>query len=434
MKRTVTSILSLIVVAGMATLFAARPPLKQPSGTGGAPTGLGFNMHVMGTDQDWDAIKAAGATFIRKDFAWSASERSKGEYDFTAFDRLLHSLDAKGIRAIFILDYRNPNYPSPETTEEGRVAYAKWAAGSVGHFKGRNVVWEIWNEPNVGFWKGSGKMNSVQYADDYVALVKKTVPAMRAADPDCYILGGSVSCLWRDSFRWMDEAFKQGLLQTGINALSVHPYGFPFPEMCLDPRPQDSPADKDSGYSSLRERLARYQAPQDLIVVNSEVGYPAKGKVTLEKQAMLTVRQYLVDQMCDIRGTTIYNWDERDAAAHRIRSKGPQPLPIYSALKNMTAELAGYHFVKRLQLGSDPDYAIVFENESKQGKIVAWTSAHPAKDEPDKPIVHDGHIPSGSRGGSVVVRDLYGKAVKAKVAAGTVTLSLTGSPQYIDLK
>jgi hypothetical protein len=33
----------------------------------------------------------------------------------------------------------------------------------------------------------------------------------------------------------------------------------------------------------------------------------------------------------------------------------------------------------------------------------------------------------------VAVRDLYGKAVQAKVAAGTVTVTLSGSPQYIDL-
>ena len=163
----------------------------------------------------------------------------------------MDALRARGLRAIYILDYRNPLYGNPETTEEGREAYARWAAASARHFQGRNVIWEIWNEPNVGFWKGNGKLNSPQFADDYVTLVKKTVPAMRAADPDCYILGGSVSCLWRDSFKWVEEAFKQGLLQTGINALSVHPYGFPYPEKCLDPRPLDAPADNESGYSTL---------------------------------------------------------------------------------------------------------------------------------------------------------------------------------------
>ena len=166
--------------------------------------------------------------------------------------------------------------------------------------------------------------------------------------------------------------------------------------------------------------------------MNSEVGFPAKKNITLEKQAMLFVRQYLVDQMCNIHFTIFYNWDERDAADCHVRGKGPEPLPVYDALKNMTAELAGYHFVERLKVGPDADYAIVFENGSNGRKIVAWTSAQPPKDSPEKPVAHDVGVPVGSAGGPVAVRDLYGKAVQAKAAAGMVTLKLTGSPQYID--
>ena len=273
MNQAVKSICILILLVCMPAI-AQQPPMKPPS----APAGLGFNLHIMGPDQDWDAIKAAGVRLVRKDFIWEGVERTRGQYDFAAYDRMLDGLDARGIRTLFILDYRNPLYGDPETTDEGREAYAKWAAASAGHFKGRNVVWEIWNEPNVGFWKGKGGLNSPEFADEYVALVKKTVPAMRAADPDCYILGGSVSCLWRDSFRWLDEAFKQGLLQSGINALSVHPYGFSRPELCIDP---SEPGAVKDGYAVLREMMAKAGAARDLPVVNSEVGYPAEKKVTL---------------------------------------------------------------------------------------------------------------------------------------------------------
>jgi len=198
------------------------------------PQGIGFNVHIMGPDRDWDEIKAAGVEFIRTDFSWDRIERTKGQYDFDAYDRMLESLEARGIRVDFGLQYRNKLYPDPETTEEGREAYAKFAAASAKHFKGRGVIWEIWNEPNVDFWKGKGEMNSAEFASEYMALVKRTVPAMRAADPDCFILGGAVSCLWVKSFQWIDEVFKQGLLKTGINALSVHPYGFSRPELCVE--------------------------------------------------------------------------------------------------------------------------------------------------------------------------------------------------------
>jgi len=431
MKRVVRSILALILVAGMRAWAAAGvAPAKEQPGTISAPMGLGFNVHITGPDSDWDAIKAAGAKFIRTDFTWERIERSKGEYNFGTYDRMLDALDKRGIRVDFGLEYRNRLYPNPETTEEGREAYAKWAAASAMHFKGRNVIWEIWNEPNVGFWKGKGGLNSAEFADEYVALVKKTAPAMRAADPDCYILGGSVSCLWRDSFQWIDEAFKQGLLQTSINALSVHPYGFSRPELCIDVNQPGAAGDQ--GYGVLREKMEKAGALKDFPVVNSEVGYPTGKKVTLDQQAMLFVRQYLVDQMCDIRMTIWYNWDERDAADHRVRSSGPEPLPVCNACKNMTTELAGYHFVERLKVGSNVDYVLAFENGSKGRKIVAWTVPPARDDSQDKAKAHDLNVPT-TGSASVAVRDLYGKAVQAEVSVGTVTVNLTGSPQYIDL-
>jgi polysaccharide biosynthesis protein PslG len=398
------------------------------------PMGLGFNVHIKGPDTDWDNIRASGARFIRADFAWGGIERNKGEYNFDAYDRMLESLTARGIRALFILDYRNNLYTNPENTDEGREAFARWAAASAAHFKGRNVMWEIWNEPNVGFWKGTGKLNSNEFADQYVALVKKTVPAMRVADPDCYILGGSVSCLWRDSFRWIDQAFKQGLLASGINALSVHPYGYPRPELCME-----GGIPGEEGYVLLREKMEKAGAPGNFPVVNTEVGYSSKEKGVLrgdsaqDQRAMLFVRTYMVDQMCDIRTTIWYNWDENDAETHRVRSSSKEPMPIYNACKNMNAELTGYHYVERLKVGTAQDYIAVFENTSKGRKIVAWTTPKGRIETQDKAVAHEVTISTKGGKGVVVVRDLYGKTVQAKIVDKTVTLTLTASPQYIDL-
>jgi len=47
------------------------------------------------------------------DFGWEATEKKKGEYDFSAYDRLVAALDKFKIRAVFILDYGNPLYADP---------------------------------------------------------------------------------------------------------------------------------------------------------------------------------------------------------------------------------------------------------------------------------------------------------------------------------
>jgi hypothetical protein len=172
--------------------------------------------------------------------------------------------------------------------------------------------------------------------------------------------------------------------------------------------------------------------------VNTEVGYSTKDKGVLkgdsaqDQRAMLFVRTYMVDQMCNIRMTIWYNWDENDAEAHRVRSNGPEPLPIYIACKNMNAELTGYHYVERLKVGTPQDYIAVFENSSKDRKIVAWTTPRERVETQDKAQAHEVTVPANS-GKSVSVRDLYGKTMQAKISSGAVTITLTGSPQYIDL-
>src|SRR5258708_26802414 len=131
------SLIFLLALAGLGSPGADALPGRT------IPQSLGFNVHLNGPDQEWDKIMEAGVKFVRKDFDWSGIERTKGQYNFAPYESMLSSLAQRGIRVVFILDYRNRLYPNPETTEEGREAYAKWAAESVKHFKGRNVLWEI---------------------------------------------------------------------------------------------------------------------------------------------------------------------------------------------------------------------------------------------------------------------------------------------------
>jgi hypothetical protein len=389
------------------------------------PESMGFNVHLKGPDSEWDAIKASGLKFIRKDFFWSDIERSKGNYDFSEYDKMLAALEARGIRALFILAYRNELYPKPEDSDEGRAAYAKWAAASAAHYKGRNVLWELWNEPNnEGFWQGPGGKNSAAFAEQYLTLVKKTVPAMRAADPNCSIIGGSVAGLDRGAFNWIDAALKAGLLKTGINGLSVHPYGYPRPELTME---GGKPGEE--GYDLLREKMTQAGAPKDFPILNTELGYWAKGAPAQERRATFFVRTCLVEQMCDIRLTIWYNWD--GGGEHGVSGGGPEGLPMLRACKIMTAELAGYHFVERLKVGTQQDYVAAFENAAKGRKIAAWTTP-PGRDDQAQAQAHDVSLPTGGAT-SVVVHDLYGKEVAAKVEGGKVTVNLTGSPLYISL-
>ena len=36
----------------------------------------------------------------------------------------------------------------PPTTDTQRTAFANYAVATMSHFKGRNITWELFNEPN----------------------------------------------------------------------------------------------------------------------------------------------------------------------------------------------------------------------------------------------------------------------------------------------
>src|ERR1041385_7201852 len=124
------------------------PSANQPAVT----EGLGVSIHFTESKPgEVKMIADAGFHWVRTDFIWEDTERERGRYDFSPYDRLLKELDANNLRALFILDYGNPLYTDGKSvrTPEARSAFARWAVAAAKHFSGRGVVWEIFNEPNV---------------------------------------------------------------------------------------------------------------------------------------------------------------------------------------------------------------------------------------------------------------------------------------------
>src|SRR5439155_20188357 len=184
------------------------------------PAGLGVNIHfVTGHETDLDMIVAGGFKFVRMDFGWEGTEKQKGHYDWTGYDELTANLDKSGLRAVYILDYSNPLYEEAveskdpvsggtrKTTAspqhpESVAGFATWAAAATSHFRGRHVLWEIWNEPNIQFW--SPKPDVEQYTRLALAACK----AIRTAQPEATIIAPASS-----GFPWK---FLESFLGSGV--------------------------------------------------------------------------------------------------------------------------------------------------------------------------------------------------------------------------
>lgn len=375
--------------------------------------------------EDFDEIRKLGIAWVRRGFIWEGVEKEKGVYDFSILDQVVADAQARGLSILGCIAFGNKLY-APVTTAEGRAAYAAFAAACATRYQGKVAMWELWNEPNVRtFWGKHGTANSPEYAKEYTALVKATVPVMRAAVPDCTLLAGSVSCLGWDAVEpWMETCFAEGMLTSGIDGWSAHPYSLKRPE------------DYGAAYATARELMARHG--KVLPMLNTERGYPIGKELEgfaggegdqYEYQAWHFVRQYMNDLMHDVRLTSWYEWTGEGNEAGFSLHGGGKDLPITTACRVLLTELAGYKFDKRLPLASSEDYVLVFDGPGGGRKLVAWTAPAPGK-KPDEAVTHAVSVPVGVSGTLATV-GISGTAGSAEAVGGMVTLTLSGAPQYV---
>ncbi len=164
-------------------------------------------------------MQQAGIKWGRQDFTWKKIERPQGVYTWEPYDRLVDQCHTHGLAIFGNLAYE-PAFHDPRTAE-GVAAYVAFAREATKRYKGKVDYWQIWNEPNGGFWKGS--------PEQYAALLAASGKAIHEANPDAKVLG-------------LNMAFCDVLWAEKI--LKLVPYDC-FDIACFHPyRPPNAPEDK----------------------------------------------------------------------------------------------------------------------------------------------------------------------------------------------
>ena len=400
-----------------------------PDGT--IPSGLGVQLKGHNDDPGNLAhIAEAGFTWVRRGFIWESIEKEKGSYDFSRADAFLNDCEANGLTVLACMAFNNKLYGHVKD-EPARSAYAAWAAAMADHFRGRNIVFEIWNEPNtMTFWGKHGpKGNSPEYAGEYTLLVKETTAAMKKVDKDCIILAGSVSNLWSESYNWITYCFRDGMMDLDWDIWSVHPYGLKAPE------------DYINAYSHVRHLMSEASdgRVEKRVWFNSERGFPlgknegyAGGDPALaeEYQAWHLIRQCLIDRLEGVPVTIWYEWSGNEGFSLWDGNKESKAL---QAFRILAREFNGYKITRRIENGNPRDFILLLEDSRGRRKIACWT-APPEMNTVDKTVPHPVTIRADGLRGKVNVLDLYGDLSVCKTRRGAMILTVTGSPQYIILK
>jgi len=406
-------VLCLGTISFQAEGMAAAADSSLPSAV--IPEGIGVNIHFTSPRPgEMKMLADAGFRWIRMDFQWQGIEKQRGQYDFSAYDGLLSALEQYHIRAIFILDYGNHLYDdgtSPHS-DDAVQAFARWAAASVKHFAGHGILWEMWNEPNGGFWHPKPDVNA------YTKLALATGKAIREAEPGEAFIGPATSGIPLD---FLEGCFRAGLLQYWT-AVSVHPYR------------QNGPETAVPEYQKLRALIDRYApAGKHIPIISGEWGYSAAWKnFTEEKQGIMFSRELLTNLSYGIPLSILYDWhddgtDPKEGEHHfgtvaYAYHEGRDPVydekPAYKAVKTLAGTLKGYRFSKRIETAGKDDYLLLF-SRGKHVCLVAWTTGEP----------HALIIAAG-KGSFRVLSHLGEEQSSVQADKGQLTVQLTGAPQY----
>lgn len=320
-------------------------------------------------------IRQAGIPSLRDDIHWAEVEREKGVLAMPErYDRYVDDALRLGIEPVLILCYGNKfhdggSYP---LSAEASEAYARFAEFVVGHFKGRVHKFEIWNEWNIAISlpKGTPRGGPLEY----VGLLRKVYPRLKAIDPGITVIGGALSGN-AVAKGWLENACQAGLLDN-LDAFSFHPYCYREGAEARLPENGFVKLIRDS-----QEVTRRYQK-REIPIYITEVGWPnhrlADGS-TPEDTARFLERTFLLARtMPFIRGLWWYDFrddgPDPDEREHHfgIVSADLTPKPAYHAMAAICALFKEARYDGEVT-GVPGAHILKFRRDSGETVFVLWS-------------------------------------------------------------
>ena len=363
-------VISFTLAITLLSFYACKSHQQKGSSTHPAlemlpvPAGVGVNIHFFkGNEKDLSMLEEAEVGIVRMDVLWNSVEKTAGEYDFSQHDQLIKDLEQRNIRLLFIVCYGNPLYDDglAPFSDEGRQAYARFCSALAKHHAEKNIIWELWNEPNLdNFWKPKSQV------EDYMKWCQAVVPAIRENDPDACIIAPATSSF---DIPFMESCFKRGLLNL-VDGISVHPYR----------NPTLGPETTAGEYTILSTLIEQYKpASKEIPIISGEWGY-STSYLSDALQGKYLARQWLHNMAQGIPISIWYDWhddgQDPDNAEHNFGTVewDYQPKPAFLAMKTLTHQLQDYLPLGRISIGTVDDYVVPFVNKD-QVILAAWNTA-----------------------------------------------------------
>jgi hypothetical protein len=180
-------------------------------------------------------------------------------------------------------------------------AWGIWVFNVVSMFKNEVKIWEIWNEPNwdTGFGAPGDPVK-------YTEFLKMAYIKAKTADPDCFVLGGSILGTNEAGLRFLRTMYENGA-KDFMDAVAFHPY-------CGNVSPL-YPYETNTGKAFWKLQyvhdIMRSYSDGDKKIWITEMGWATQGvnSVTEEEQALYLKDALNLASSWDWLETfIIYNW------------------------------------------------------------------------------------------------------------------------------
>jgi len=346
-------------------------------------------------------IEMAGIHRVRDEQPWRKIERNRGSYTFpAAFTTYMETLKSHDIDPLLVLAFSNPLYDDDKTpySDEGRQAFAAYAAAVAKRYGNEVSALEVWNEYNGSFCDGPCASDRPRY---YADMLKQTYSALKASDSTVTVVGAAAVPIPIDFFRGL---FRAGVL-SNLDAIVIHPY-------------RKTPEGVEDKIAELRTLMVKYGKEKPIWA--TEYGDLADMKKSRDDVARYLVRMTTLLLSANVERVYWYLLkDYQDFSGLGLVRSGDDPMgryvanPAYVAYATLIHELDGARFVRREQAPSTAR-VYLFSN-GKMDIRVAWA--------PDGPVQFHLQEPSQTI-------DMMG-ARRTTATGGMTAVTLDNNPVYL---
>ncbi|MDR3709426.1 MAG: hypothetical protein P4L33_14085 [Capsulimonadaceae bacterium] len=395
---------SLAVLSSIGLRDSKRPPFM-----------IGANTHLLRwklaeTLRQIQLIRQCGFDMVRDGPAWGFLEPSEGDWRWESMDRLTDALKANHVGLLFGLAYtakwattgdQNSQdwhawHNAPPITDK----FVDYAKAVVAHYRSYVHDWEIWNEPDVGFWLGT--------SDQYAQLLSAAVKGIHEVDPTAHVLNGGVSEVY---------TYRPGFVADFIAKTS--------------PKPDIWAYHSHGPLSNLRIARERSVAAltgagvSSLPTWNDEAGIATVGPVSLRRQAIVLAEKIATSAALGDKAYFLYDLaddgtDPTDMEHHYgIVFHDLSPKPAFVAIHTVINNVDGKSFYGKLK--SEADQTLYCYRNRSQTAVMLWTATSGASTE----------VLLRSSAPTATLTDLMGRTTKLKPQYGLYSVPISDEPRFV---